>query len=342
LTRSRAGALGALALLVSLLAANAPPALADEGTATWYGQPYHGRRMANGQVYDMYDPTTTACNIYPMGTWLRVTNPANGKSVVVQVRDRGAFRHALDLSYAAFGQIADPKQMKITVQYQVVDGPNAAHAPATPSPAETPPATVEQDVPAPRVADATPAEIPASRQYEVQPGETLASIARRYDLDPAALASWNQIDDPNLVHAGQVLSLAAPEPPPAAPAPLSAAEAAPSAGVYVVQQGDVLWQVAERYGLTTGALLEANGLSPDDALLPGQELRIPGGAAASSAPAAPAATAEATSEHWYTVQEGDTLAGIAEQVGISLDEILTLNGLDDPSLIHPGQSLRIR
>jgi len=68
-------------VLPEWLAANAPAALADEGIATWYGQPYQGRRMANGQVYDMNDPTTTASNRFPLGTWVRVTNPANGHSI---------------------------------------------------------------------------------------------------------------------------------------------------------------------------------------------------------------------------------------------------------------------
>src|SRR5579883_148402 len=86
-------------------------ASADTGVATWYGPGFQGNTMYDGQPYDMYDPTTTACNIYPLGTWLRVTNPVNGRSVVVQVRDRGAFSHALDLSYAAFKSIADPALM---------------------------------------------------------------------------------------------------------------------------------------------------------------------------------------------------------------------------------------
>ena len=92
----------AFALLFPALAA------ADDGYATWYGPGFQGNVMASGQIYNMYDPTTTASNIYPFGTWIRVTNPANGHSAIVQVRDRGAFHYAFDLSYAAFKSIADP------------------------------------------------------------------------------------------------------------------------------------------------------------------------------------------------------------------------------------------
>lgn len=77
------------------------------GLATWYGPGFHGNGMANGQIFDMYDPTTTASNTFPLGTWLRVTNQSNGASVVVQVRDTGGFGGAVvvDLSMAAFASI---------------------------------------------------------------------------------------------------------------------------------------------------------------------------------------------------------------------------------------------
>jgi len=321
-------------LLVPLLAASAPTALAEDGTATWYGQPYHGRRMANGQVYDMYDPTTTACNAYPLGTWLRVTNPANGREVVVQVRDRGLFRHALDLSYAAFAKIADPHQMKLQVRYELVSGPDGSGEQPAATPPPTPAETSTPEAAAP--AAAAPQPVPDSGSYEVQPGETLAAIAGRFDLDPAALAAWNGLDDPNLLHAGQSLVLVAPDPPPAAAAAPTAAPAA-SAGAYVVQDGDTLWQIAERFGLTTGALIEANGLSPDATILPGQELSIPGGVVEAAA----APTAPQDAEEWYTVTEGDTLAGIAERAGTTVEALLALNGLADGDLIQPGQRLRI-
>src|SRR5262245_22190148 len=83
-----AGAVGAT-LLVGVVAA-------DEGYASWYGPGFQGNRMTNGQRFDQNDPSTTANNEYPLGTWLRVTNPINGRSVVVQVRDRGGFGGGLD------------------------------------------------------------------------------------------------------------------------------------------------------------------------------------------------------------------------------------------------------
>src|SRR5438094_30900 len=75
---------------------------AEQGVATWYGPGFQGQPMSNGQIFNMYDPTITASNRYPLGTWLMVTNLANQRQVIVQVRDHGAFNHALDLSMAAF------------------------------------------------------------------------------------------------------------------------------------------------------------------------------------------------------------------------------------------------
>ena len=74
----------------------------ETGVASWYGEPYHGRRAANCEIYDM-EKLTAAHRTLPFGTWVRVANPANGKSVVVRITDRGPFvgGRIIDLSHAA-------------------------------------------------------------------------------------------------------------------------------------------------------------------------------------------------------------------------------------------------
>ena len=72
------------------------------GVATWYGRKFHGKKTASGERYDMY-AMSAAHTILPIPSYARVTNLANGKSVVVRINDRGPF-HAdriIDLSYAA-------------------------------------------------------------------------------------------------------------------------------------------------------------------------------------------------------------------------------------------------
>lgn len=277
-------------------------ASADSGYATWYGPGFQGNTMYNGQVFDMYDPTTTAANIFPLGTWIKVTNPANGRSVVVQVRDRGAFSHTLDLSYAAFKAIANPALMGIPIEYQVVSGPSGAPLPARATPSSR---------------GSRPA--PAST-YVVRAGDTLDAISAQVGIAVDRLAAWNGLTDPNQIVEGRVLRLTAPAEP-ASPPPATG-------GTYVVQAGDTLSSIALRFGTSTDRLSAANHLSDPDQLAVGQTLAIPG----SGRPQAP---------RTYTVQPGDTLSGIADSYGVSLSSLLAANSVGDPSLLQPGTILTI-
>ncbi len=60
------------------------------GTASWYGRPFHGRRTASGQIYNMY-AFTAAHPTLPLGARVHVTNLANNRSVVLTINDRGPF-----------------------------------------------------------------------------------------------------------------------------------------------------------------------------------------------------------------------------------------------------------
>ena len=74
----------------------------DRGIATWYGRRYHGKPTSSGEAYDMY-AMTAAHTVLPIPSYVRVTNLANKKSVVVRVNDRGPFigNRLIDLSYTA-------------------------------------------------------------------------------------------------------------------------------------------------------------------------------------------------------------------------------------------------
>ncbi len=74
--------------------------------ASWYGKKFHGRLTASGETYNMY-ARTAAHKTLPFGTKLRITNPENGRSVVVKVNDRGPFIRGrdIDLSYGAAKKI---------------------------------------------------------------------------------------------------------------------------------------------------------------------------------------------------------------------------------------------
>jgi rare lipoprotein A len=71
------------------------------GVASWYGESYHGRPTANGEIYNMH-AMTAAHPTLPMPTIARVTNLANGRSILVRINDRGPFveDRIIDMSYA--------------------------------------------------------------------------------------------------------------------------------------------------------------------------------------------------------------------------------------------------
>jgi rare lipoprotein A len=88
------------------MAAPAPAGYTEEGNASWYGEPFNGRRASNGEIYDMYK-LTAAHRTLPFDTMVRVTNLNNGKSTTVRITDRGPFveNRIIDLSLAAAREI---------------------------------------------------------------------------------------------------------------------------------------------------------------------------------------------------------------------------------------------
>lgn len=77
-------------------------AFRQEGTASWYGRKFHGKKTANGEIYDMY-AMSAAHPTLPIPSYARVTHAKTGKSVIVRVNDRGPFhsKRIIDVSYAA-------------------------------------------------------------------------------------------------------------------------------------------------------------------------------------------------------------------------------------------------
>jgi len=89
----------------------------EEGIASWYGHPYHGRRTANGEIYNMYG-MTAAHRTLPFGTDVRVQNLENGSDVLVRINDRGPFVEGriIDLSYTAAQAIHMPGLARVRLE----------------------------------------------------------------------------------------------------------------------------------------------------------------------------------------------------------------------------------
>jgi len=97
-----------------------PEGYRQQGVASWYGKKFHGRRTANGEVYNMYG-MTAAHKTLPIPSYVRVTNQNNRRSVIVRVNDRGPFHgnRIIDLSYTAAKKLGFEKlgTAKVAVEY---------------------------------------------------------------------------------------------------------------------------------------------------------------------------------------------------------------------------------
>lgn len=105
----------------------------EQGTASYYGNKFHGRRTSNQEVYDMY-AYSAAHKSLPLPSFARVTNLDNGQSVVVRVNDRGPFHEGrvIDLSYAAAVKLGITQRGtgRVEVRALTSDGSTLATAPA--------------------------------------------------------------------------------------------------------------------------------------------------------------------------------------------------------------------
>ncbi|OGK96835.1 MAG: hypothetical protein A3D33_17795 [Candidatus Rokubacteria bacterium RIFCSPHIGHO2_02_FULL_73_26] len=114
----------------AVVTAPPPPVAAgweETGTASWYGHPYHGRRTASGEVYDM-EQMTAAHRTLPFGTWVLVENRLDGRTAEVRITDRGPFvdDRILDLSAAAARVLGAVGPGVIPVRVRVVALPGGA------------------------------------------------------------------------------------------------------------------------------------------------------------------------------------------------------------------------
>jgi peptidoglycan lytic transglycosylase len=97
------------------------------GEASWYGRPFHGRKTASGEPFDMYQLTAAHRNL-PLGSWVKVTNLKNHRWVLVRINDRGPVPkdRIIDLSYSA-ARMLDMKARGIgRVRLDLVDGEPSA------------------------------------------------------------------------------------------------------------------------------------------------------------------------------------------------------------------------
>ncbi len=182
--------------------------------------------------------------------------------------------------------------------------------------------------------------------HVVQAGQSLWSIAIAYQITIHDLEVWNNLSRTAPLQAGQRLFIPGKDTKGfATPTPVGmVVTQTPDADgkiIHVVEPYQALYTIADAYHVSVDRILQLNGLQPDWPLQIGQKLLISPGNVTPSATlsAIQKLTPEADGKYYHTVESGETLSWIAHVYDISLLDLMNWNGLNDASVIRPGQKL---
>lgn len=163
--------------------------------------------------------------------------------------------------------------------------------------------------------------------YTVRAGDSISAIAKKFQLSTNQLLQLNNLDAKSVIVPGQKLKLIANAVVPAAQAKAAAAT------IHVVKRGETVASIAKQHSISISTVLAINKLSAKAIIFPGQRLKI-GSVIPKQNPI------QVPESH--VVQNGETIASIANQYGISLSQLLKANSLSESSLVYGGQTLLLR
>ncbi|MFC4651762.1 LysM peptidoglycan-binding domain-containing protein [Lactococcus nasutitermitis] len=163
--------------------------------------------------------------------------------------------------------------------------------------------------------------------YTVKAGDSLSAIAANYGTTVEALVSANGLANANAIREGQVLTVSS-----GVSATSQTRSSVSSGDIYVVQSGDSLSAIAQKFGTTVSNLLSMNQLSNANSIHIGEKISVPS-----------AASSETTTSfsQSYTVQAGDSIYSIAQAHGMSAEQLAAINGIELTHTIQPGQTLQL-
>ncbi|MDM8183684.1 LysM peptidoglycan-binding domain-containing protein [Enterococcus cecorum] len=179
--------------------------------------------------------------------------------------------------------------------------------------------------------------------YTVSVGDTLWAISRKFGVTITQLKSWNNLSS-DMIYVGQKLSIqtgtgnTAVTPTPSTPV-VPNNPTTSNAQTYTVVAGDSVWKIAHQFGISMDTLRSLNNIQ-NNFIYPGQVLKIQ--ASNTVTPSTPSSNQTTTTTTGsYTVKAGDSLWKIANQHGLSLSQLKSINHLSS-DLIYPGQKLVVK
>ncbi len=161
-------------------------------------------------------------------------------------------------------------------------------------------------------------------RYTIQRGDTLTSIARRYNTTVDELARLNNIQNPNRIYAGETLLI------PTKNNSVSSGSDDKNNTIYIVRKGDTLYGIAKRFNTTVSNIVNNNNIVNPNLIYPGQRLIIA------------KSTANISTKYiTYTVKRGDSLWKIANKFNTTVNELAYINGIRNVNRIYINQKIRI-
>ena len=192
-----------------------------------------------------------------------------------------------------------------------------------------------------------------SSTYTVQSGDSVWSISTKYGISMDQLRSWNNIQN-DFIYPGQQLqvkqgSTNSSEPKPNTPVQNNkpVPNKPSTSGSYTIQNGDSVWSISDKYGISMDQLRSWNNIQ-NDLIFPGQKLVVKQGSTNGSTPKPNTpvqnnkpAPSKPTTSGSYTVQSGDSVWSISDKYGISMDQLRSWNNIQN-DFIFPGQKLVVK
>ena len=167
--------------------------------------------------------------------------------------------------------------------------------------------------------------------YEVQDGNTLSSIARRYGVSVKELERINGLTNPDEIYPGEVLKIY-----PKEKRDERKKDKKRFYSTYIVKSGDTLSYIAQKLHTTVKELTELNDISNPNLIYPGEILKVPELKRGESK--------SISSRQYiktYIVRQGDTLSAIAKRFHTTVKRLVEINNILNPNLIYPGEVLKI-